>query len=76
MTGQMAVMGKEGDTKVIWDRNKPAEVEVARDTFNKLKKKGYMAYQVTGKDGKQGEVMHEFDAQAERVILVPQVVGG
>jgi predicted glycosyltransferase len=76
MTGQMAVMGREGDTKVIWDRTKPDEVEVARDTFDKLKKKGYMAYQVKDKDGKQGEVMQEFDAQAERVILVPQMVGG
>lgn len=72
----MAVMGTEGDTKTIWDKNKPDEVEAARETFNKLTKKGYTAYLVTGKDGEKGEVMKTFDPNAERMILALPMRGG
>jgi hypothetical protein len=74
--GMMAVMNESGDTKTIWDRTKPDEVEVARETYRKLKAKGYMAYKVEGKDGRKGEVMDQFDPNAERVILAPAMQGG
>jgi hypothetical protein len=72
----MAVMGEVGDTKHIWDAKKPAEVDAARALFDTLTKKGYRAFHVTGKDGAQGEQMDKFDANAERVIFVPQMQGG
>jgi hypothetical protein len=74
--GEMAVMDRTGDTKVIWDRNNEAEVEAARATFDSLRKKGYMAYSVKGKNGDKGEVIREFDPAAERLILAPPLVGG
>jgi len=73
--GAMAVMDQTGDTKSIWDAGNPDEVEAARDQFNKLKRKGYVAYRV-GEDGKATEVMREFDPRAEKVILRPQAAGG
>lgn len=73
--GAMSVMGSDGDTKVAWDSDKPAEVEIARETFDKLKAKGYSAFRVN-KKGDQGEEMKTFDPQAEHVIMVPRMAGG
>ncbi len=74
--GAMAVMGKEGDTKYIWDRTKPAEVEVARTTFNTfVKDKKYLAFKVVG-DGSKGEQVKEFSPDEERYIFVPPMAGG
>lgn len=74
--GIMAVMGLDGDTKYMWDKNNPVEVEMAKEQFTKLKAKGYTAYKVTGKDGAAGEVAIEFDPEAERYIFKPQMQGG
>ena len=71
----MAVMGAEGDIKTIWNKNNTEEVENARETFDKMKKKGFIAYKVTGEGGK-GEVLHEFDPNVEKMILIPQMQGG
>lgn len=72
---ELIVLDQTGDTKIIWDSDKAEEVDQARETFNKLKKKGYMAYKVN-KKGEQGEVIREFDPDAEKMILAPQTVGG
>lgn len=72
---EMCVLDRTGDTKTIWDPNNEAEVEAASSQFKALKKKGYLAYRVTG-DGGKGEVMTEFDRHAGKVILTPPVVGG
>jgi hypothetical protein len=72
---ELAVMDRTGDTKIIWDKDKPDEVETAKDTFKKLKGKGYLAYSVKEK-GAKGEVIHEFDPDAEKIILAPQMRGG
>lgn len=72
---EIAVMDRTGDTKTIWDPNNPDEVEVARETFDKLRKKGYLIYRVNT-IGNKGEQMLKFDAKAEKMIAVPPVVGG
>ena len=72
---ELAILDHTGDTKIIWDSEKPAEVDHARETFNAMKKKGYIAYKVN-KKGDQGEVMREFDPDAEKMIMAPQTVGG
>lgn len=75
MSGELCVMDKTGDTKTIWDKSNPDEVAVARETFDKLKKKMYIAYSV-GKDGEKGKVINEFDPDAEKLIMSPPLVGG
>lgn len=72
----IAVMGEYGDTKHLWDKSKPEEVDAARDLYKALTKKGYRAFRCVGKDGSQGEQMSEFDPDAERVIFLPQLQGG
>ena len=74
--GEMAIMGKEGDTKIIWDQNNNDEVENAKATFDRLKGKGYLAFKVIGKEGDRGEQMQDFDPKAERIIFAPQLRGG
>lgn len=72
---RMELMGKDGDTKLMWDKHSEDEVEAAKTTFNTLKKKRYLAFKAN-KDGSQGEQMTEFDPKAERIIMVPPMAGG
>lgn len=72
----MAVMDRTGDTKIIWSRDNADEVANARRTFDDLTKKGYTAFRVEGKDGRQGEKMTTFDPEAERIIFAPRMQGG
>ena len=73
---EMSVLGMKGDTKIIWDADNEEEVANAKRTFNDLKKKGYYAYQVKGKDAHKGDIMQEFDPEAEKMILAPPMQGG
>jgi hypothetical protein len=74
--GELAVMGRQGDLKVIWDRTKADEVEHARKTFDDMRAKGYLAYSVKGKDGSKDEQITRFDPDAERIILAAPMRGG
>lgn len=74
--GTLAVMDRSGDTKVIWSADNEDEVAQARKTFTDLKAKGFTAYSVDPKDGNKGEVVKEFDQHAQKLIMVPRMVGG
>lgn len=74
--GVMAVVNETGDKKTIWDRTDAVEVEAARAEFDLFRRKGYMAYEVEGKDGKRGRVVDVFDPKAERIIFAPPMRGG
>lgn len=73
--GTMRVIDMTGDTKIIWDSSKQAEVDNARQTFDNLRKKKYNAYSVK-KDGEKGSVITEFDPEAEKIIMAPPMAGG
>jgi hypothetical protein len=75
MTHTMRVMGIDGDTKLIWESDNCEEVEAAKDTFNKLTKKGYKAFAVK-KGGSQGEMIDKFDPDMEKIILAAPISGG
>ena len=72
---EFAVIDQTGDTKTIWDADNKDEVENAKETFDRFKKKGYAIFSVK-KDGKADTLMQKFDPAAERMIAVPPVVGG
>jgi hypothetical protein len=69
------VLDQTGDTRTIWNTENQAEVDAAKETFKRLKKKGYLAYTVD-ESGERGEVITEFDPEAGRIIMAPQLVGG
>lgn len=75
MTGEMAVMGRQGDTRITWTRGNRDEVEAARRMFDELRGKGFLAFKVT-RDGDKGEQILKFDQEAERIILAPPMRGG
>lgn len=72
---ELIILDQTGDTKVIWDRKNQDEVDAAREQYNSLKKKGYMAYSVK-EDGEKKKVIHDFDPEAEKLILTPPLRGG
>ena len=72
----MAIMGKVGDSKYMWDPNSTVECELAEKTFKEYRKKGYLAFKVTGKDGDRGEQMTEWNPREGRIIFVPPMAGG
>lgn len=75
MKRELAIMNGSGDTKLIWDSENEDEVENAKETFTKLTKKGYAAFSVSEK-GKKDEIIKKFDANAEKIILIPPMQGG
>lgn len=76
-SGAMAVMGVDGDTKHIWDKNNEAETAAAKALFETLvNDKRYSAFKVDDK-GETGEgPIREFNSEEERYIFVPPMQGG
>lgn len=72
---ELRAIDATGDTKMIWSPDNADEVAAARASFDALKKKGYIAYSVKP-GGEKGEVLAKFDANAEKVIMVPAMQGG
>ena len=73
--GEMRVMGMVGDTKLIWDSTNEEERKAAEETFKRLTKKGYKAFHVDS-EGEKAKRMYDWDPYAQKVILVPAMVGG
>ncbi len=69
--GELAVLGRPGDTKLKWDPEKPFEVEQARRRFEQLIKEGYRAHRIKagGNDNDLAEEITEFDPNARRITL-------
>lgn len=73
--GEMAILDKTGDTKVIWDVENDDEVEAAREQFDTLLDKGFNAFKVK-KDGGKGRKITRFNPDAGKIIMVPALQGG
>jgi hypothetical protein len=63
-----------GDTRIEWDVEEEASVDVARNAFYRLKGEGYNAFQMD--NGKKGEVVEDFDPAAEKIIMALPMAGG
>lgn len=74
-THTLKVLDHTGDTKTLWNPQNQDEVDNAKKVFQRMKRKGFLAYSV-GEDGSQGEVLQEFDPLAGAIIMTPQLVGG
>jgi hypothetical protein len=69
-TGYIAELNKDGDTKYTWNRKNPAECEAAKDHFNRLLKKGFLAFKVKS-TGDKGAKVDEFNPKAGKYIYTP-----
>lgn len=65
----------KGDTRLTWDAGNEEDVDTARQSFERLTKKGYSAFSV-GKEGEKKGRIREFDPEAEKVILAAPTRGG
>lgn len=73
--GELAIMGRQGDLPVAWDKTKPEQVETARRMFKDLRAKGYLAFTVNKEQARDQQIT-EFDPEAEKIILSPPLAGG
>ncbi len=64
-----------GDMKILWDPEVDSEVDMARETFRKMRAKGLVAYSVS-KKGDKDEVTHEFHKQLRALVFAPALAGG
>lgn len=71
----MQVMDPTGHTTVNWTQGNEADEDVARTTFITMISRGYNAFRVDP-DGGPSVRMKDFDPAAEKMILIPQLVGG
>lgn len=74
--GTLARMDRTGDTKTIWSKDNADEVAAAKAQFDSLRKKGFLAFKVTGARGEKGEQITAFDANLGKIILAPPMQGG
>ena len=74
--GTMHKMSHKGDEEVSWDKDDPESVKEARQKFLEFlsERKGYAVRMEP--DGQKGKLITDFDPDAERIVLMPMVMGG
>lgn len=73
----LAIMDtQEGDTRIMWDADRPTEVDAARAAFDAARSRGYLGYSVSESGERGNEVIREFDPEAEKIIMAPALRGG
>ena len=72
---KLQIMDSSGDKTVRWRKDRPNEVRRAKEQFDEHIGKGYLAYRLA-EGGGEGEQLHRFDSNAERIILAPPISGG
>lgn len=73
--GFMRVLTKNGDDRIVWDRDFPDQIKDAYKMFKDLLAKGYTAY-IAMTNGEKGHSIDEFDPLAEEIIMVPGTMPG
>lgn len=81
--GDLRVMKpNHGDIRLMWDKDNRDEIAVARTAFDEaMAQRGprgqrlNTAYRVL-RNGEPGDIVTEFDPNAEKLIVAPQMSGG
>lgn len=73
--GVLEVLNSSGDLKIMWDRNNPGEVTAAKAAFDQAIAAKSAVFAVKVK-GDKGDKVKEFNPDLERLLVVPQLVGG
>ena len=71
----MRIADRNGDTTVSWETTNQEQVAAAQQQFEALVKQGFTAYAFKNA-GEAGEVTKTFNPEVERILVMPQVVGG
>jgi hypothetical protein len=71
----IAELNHEGHEAVIeWDPHNEDSIQIARETFEEKKKKGYSMFR--SNKGEKGVRLDTFDPKAEKIIIVKNYVAG
>ncbi len=73
--GEIRKIGKVGDLRLAWSKDKEQEIEAAKSLFDEKMRAGWAAFEDKGA-GTKGNKVKEFNVNAERIILVPRLVAG
>lgn len=80
MRHEMDIPGETGHTTVKWDPDNEEEIKVAKETFDQMLAKGYIAFyagpKASGLGRKKRGKMTSFDPKAKRMILCAPMQGG
>ena len=71
----MKILCDMGDDRIVWDCENGKEAMEAKERFTKLLDKGYKAYSIDHGGNKKSRI-HEFDVDAEEIIMVPKTARG
>lgn len=74
-SSQLQVMDPTGHTNIAWNPGVPDEVKVAKQMFDDMTKLGYRAFAMEHGGG-QGRPIKTFEPGLEKIIMIPQLVGG
>jgi hypothetical protein len=66
--GTMAQLNHEGDTTYSWDRKNKAECDAAKEHFDSLRAKGFLAFKVNRMGCKQKKPTDTFESKAGKYI--------
>ena len=66
--GTMAQLNHEGDTTYSWDRKNQAECDAAKEHFDSLRAKGFLAFKVNRMGCKQKKPTDTFESKAGKYI--------
>lgn len=73
--GELNILDKdEGHKKYEWSLGKSLEIKKVRKIFDEKVRAGWMAYRITGPHA--GEIIRQFDENAEAIIMRPPQAGG
>jgi hypothetical protein len=67
-TGSIAQLNHKGDTKYTWNRKNKAECDAAREHFESLLKKGFLAFKVT-RMGCKGSQVGDFNPNSGKYLF-------
>ncbi len=73
--GRLSEMTRKGDFKISWNPDNEKEITAAKEVFDKRVNEGWAAFAEKRLGGK-GDRIRTFDPDAERIVLVPPIVGG
>ena len=74
--GTLSIMDVEkGDIRLEWNPENKEEVSQAEKAYKAAVDKGFIAARMYY-NGKKGEQLTKFDKFAERILLIPPIVGG
>lgn len=71
----MKILSESGDDRLTWDKEDGHAAKAAKLQFEKLIGQGYKAYSVDASGNKKRRI-HEFDVDAEEILMIPKTVRG